>query len=239
VLLRKRLAQPAETFELGPLLADLRAQCIVGVVLDPSQARSGSDIPPYRFRRWLLAHTGPSCDIGPFLEPLMAQLPDFVAGGIRGQHPSEVLLHVVMEQVRRTADRSNLTLAPQRAALALAEGISTVRELARAAGVEQPPNQSYLLTNGNTLVASCSGQPVYFTRIRGIRDDPVLRAEPLFAGHRPKRVDHPTFRASILLAGPTSTPDGFEPMPDQSVAYIDRDYSVRVDLIDVLLASAE
>ena len=234
VLLRKNLDQPSADFNFAPLVDDLRSDCIVGVASKHASARSGMDIPPYRFREWLMAHDGDTLDVTSYRRRLIEELPDYVASNIEGDHPSEVLLHFFMERVRRATGQAGDALAPQIAAKALAEAVVEVKRMAHESGAESPPILNVLLTNGSVMVVSCSGHPVCYSMMEGIYDDPVRRDKPLFAGHRPKQIDHPTFRAAFFTNGVVDESDIWQPMGDDSVAYVDPQHNVVVQSLDAI-----
>jgi hypothetical protein len=230
-LLRKGPEPNPPRFRFRSLVEDLRTRCIVGQTTAQSIVNPGSDQPPYRFRGWLMGHLGESLDFDEYEQALRDELPNYASGAVAGPNPSELLTHVAVYALRRIEKSPS---SRREAAVAVARAVRFVRKAARASGTERPPGQTYILANGEHMLASCVGEPTYFRVIDGIVDDPVLRAEALFAGHEPKRVTHPSFKAVFFAAGIAATEDWSE-LPDNSVAFVDEAFRVQVEPLEGLL----
>lgn len=227
VLLRKRLSGTRQV-DFARVAQPLHAHCIVGWATHDGTARSGVDIPPYRLGAWLMAHSGAMPDFGRVEPELRAMMTGGVLRNIKGRHPGEVLVHFLADQVRSELSKRSLAEARGPALAALADAMRTVRQLARDHECEVPPAQNVIITDGEVLLASSLGQPLAYHLIDGIIDDPVRRPEPLFAGHRPKRVDHPTFRAAFVGVGLEGPRDDWTHVPEHTVLALNQQGEVMI-----------
>jgi len=200
VLLQKRLAQPG-SLDFGETVKGIKAHCIMGWSGERIPSLRSDAGPPYRCRRWLLGHEGPLTDFDRYRDSLLDTLSERTRNNIHGRHPSELLLHYYADQIRQARPQRDLSEDIEGLVDTLGQSLIAARTIARASQSEVPPVQNVVISDGRVLIATCMGQPVRYRTIEGIFDDPVRRREPLFAGHRPRKVDHPTFRATFVASG--------------------------------------
>lgn len=200
VLLQKRLA-PAGVLNFGETVKGVKAHCIMGWSGERTPSLASDGCPPYRCRKWLLGHEGPLADFQRYRDNLLDAVSDRTRNNIHGHHDSEVLLHFHADRLRRDRPQKDLSEDIEGLVVTLGESLNAARTIARDSQSEVPPVQNIVFSDGRVLVATCMGQPIRYRTIEGILDDPVRRREPLFAGHRPRKVDHPTFRAAFVASG--------------------------------------
>lgn len=201
--------------ELLDLMADLRTRSCVGVIRDPEQGHVDPlDMQPFRFRRWLFAHTGEQVELPEIHAELLQDVPGFVASNIKGTTSAEVFGHLFLSELH---SRNLLESRVDREACseALAEAIRKIQigvAVAKFAG---------LAVSERTLIAGGIGHELHYREFRGISQ----LEEPLFAGHKPKSTDHPSFKAILVTNAPTNT-DDWVPIPDGQLLWIDRHWDV-------------
>lgn len=115
---------------------------------------------PFQHGRWVFAHNG---DI-PEFERFRAQLVERVAPDLRryilGETDSEVIFFILLSALKRIAPLAASRTAHELAA-AVRETTLVVREA--CAGSEKPLLLTFLVTNGETLVASQGGKELYLS----------------------------------------------------------------------------
>ena len=204
--------------ELLDLMSDARARTLLGHILTMEEGSVATlDLQPFRFRRWIVAHAGEVVGHAQTLAGLKETLPSFVAANIKGSNPSEILSHVFLAELHRLNLIDNATNR-RGCGEAMAKTVqrlqveATVAELALAAISER------------SIVAAAIGRPLRYYEYRGLsRQD----GEPLFAGHKPKRLSHPTFKALALTDGEV-VGEGWKDVPDGHVLWVDDQWNVQL-----------
>lgn len=224
---RPRLSGGTDLFE-G--VKDLRTDVFLAQLQDgvPGKLAKSENTPPYRFRSWLMAPSGPLRGFEKLQEALSQSLPDFLRRNIRGQTPGEQLFHLYLAALHE-AGRSQLedaNLPPELALRALSSALSRVTQLAREKDVDLGPLQ-IALSNGRLLVVAqtSAAAPLWFQRLAGLPE---------------KQNEH--LRGVLVIGtgsgiGPDGTPapdgkaDGkvaLEPLPVDHALLVGRDLQIRI-----------
>src|SRR6185312_6094087 len=91
------------------LCADVRADVVLGHVRSATVGTLRTEnTHPFRYRQWLFAQTGTLSQFDSIRDRLMASVPEFLRGGIRGETDAEILFHVFLSFLH---DRGRLTEA--------------------------------------------------------------------------------------------------------------------------------
>jgi glutamine amidotransferase len=183
VLMRRRPIDEREELDVAKLAADVRADLILGHVRHATVgALRTENTHPFRYRQWLFAQTGTVPAFDQVRERLVASVPDFLRGDIRGETDAEVVFHVFLSFLHdagRLGDGSfdgNLVREALRSCLAVVDGMT-----AEVGG--QAAELNLMVASGDQLVAvHRSEAPMRLRTFHGkadaelvMGDDPQLR----------------------------------------------------------------
>ena len=222
LLVRTPKASPAPVDLAAPLIAEIKTDCAIAqAVRDGDVALGGTDnTPPFRFRRWMYAHSGlPAGLLADEVAPrLLAHVPDYLRRNLRGRTPAELTFHLFLATMHDAGHLDDPNLAPATTARMLAATLRLVgAELARAG---RPPRVagSVAVTNGRSMIVAHLGAPLRLRRLwvnndRGERD--------------------PAFRGFLVVGGDAEDgrdafKDGFEDVPAHHAVLISRDLQASI-----------
>jgi glutamine amidotransferase len=208
---------------LGAMLGDIPARSLVAhhrsSDADPVDTL---DLQPFRYRRWVFAHAGEVPASDELREALVEPVPEFISGNIKGESGEEVMFHRFLTALHRNGQLGNGQVDARLCADALASAARSAHEqaLATYAGVG---------VSERLLVFASVGVPMWYREVRGLRED---RDKPLFAGHRPKPVEHSSFKALLVVQADESPGEAWTAVPDGQVGWVGRDWELRFRPID-------
>jgi glutamine amidotransferase len=183
VLMRRRPIDERSELDVPRLAADVRADLLIGHIrLATVGALRTENTHPFRYRQWLFAQTGTVPEFEQVRERLVASVPDFLRGDIRGETDAEVMFHVYLSFLHDAgllndgAVDAALVREALRSSLAVVDGMTA--EVGGEAG-----QLNLMVSNGDYLVAvHRSDSPmrlrVFSGKLDGdalIGDDPQLR----------------------------------------------------------------
>jgi glutamine amidotransferase len=183
VLMRRRPIDERSELDVPKLAADVRADLIIGHIrLATVGALRTENTHPFRYRQWLFAQTGTVPEFEQVRERLVASVPDFLRGDIRGETDAEVMFHVYLSFLHDAGLLNDgvvdaaLVREALRSSLAVVDGMTA--EVGGEAG-----QLNLMVSNGDYLVAvHRSDSPmrlrVFSGKLDGdalIGDDPQLR----------------------------------------------------------------
>lgn len=198
------------------LMADLRTRASIGAVRDASEGPADPlALQPFRFRRWVFAHAGEDAGLAETHQQLLAEVPGFVSGNIKGTSSSEVFGHVFLGELHGE-NLLDTRIDPEGCAAALAAAIRKIQIGAAVADL------GIVAVSDRTLVAGAIGHPLYYREVRGLSH---FKEEPLFAGHKPRPSSHPSFKA-IFVTDAAVDGEEWKLLPDGHVMWLDRDWNV-------------
>lgn len=238
-LLRKRPQAP--DFDLMAVASDLRSQAFTIHVPDDQlpQSATPAHMPPFRFRSWLFAHTG---SLGAYADHKdEMELPDFLTRNIRGGSASELLFHRFLVHLKNERVSPQSPVAPVRATTAaLAKTLDEARRWASSADQDaQALRVGVVLINGRSMLMGSIGDTFRVYTVKGASSCVLCEGQPLFAGHRPKKIQHNHLRA-VMVAAQRDTagePDPGEVVTDGEIASIASDWSLNRYAMDDLLGA--
>jgi predicted glutamine amidotransferase len=232
VLMRRRPIDERRDLDVASLAADVRADLVVGHVRHATVgALRTENTHPFRYRQWLFAQTGTVTDFEHIRERLVASVPEFLRGSIRGETDAEVVFHVFLSFLHDAGLlRDGAVDAPQvleaiRSSLAVVDGMTA--EVGAAAC-----KLNIMVSDGDALVAvHRSDSPMIVRVFSGkadaelvIGDDPQLRRKVPELG----RV-HFSLVASDF-DGPV--PNGrWKQVPDCAIVTMSRDEEPRIEAV--------
>jgi glutamine amidotransferase len=231
VLMRRRPIDEREELDVARLAIDVRADLILGHV---RQATVGAlrteNTHPFRYRQWLFAQTGTVPAFEQVRERLVASVPDFLRGDIRGETDAEVMFHVFLSFLHDAgrlggAVDGKLVCEALRSCLAVVDGMT-----AEVGGA--PAKLNLMVASGDQLVAvHRSDAPMHLRTFHGkvdaelvMGDDPQLRRKiPEIGG------SHFSLAASDFDGPP---PNGrWKAVADRSIVTMSRDDEPRVEAL--------
>lgn len=153
VLMRRRPLDEREELDVAKLAADVRADLILGHVRHATVgALRTENTHPFRYRQWLFAQTGTIPAYDRVRERLLASVPEFLRGDIRGDTDAEALFHVFLSFLHdagRLGDAGADGTAVRealRSCLAVVDGMN-----AEVGG--EPARLNLMVASGDQLVA--------------------------------------------------------------------------------------
>ncbi len=224
-----RTPRPADgPLDLATAIADQRSDCVIAQILDDDRGppRSlplgGEDLPPFRFRRWMLAADPTAAMDARTFEQMIARVPEFLRRNLRGRSVGELTLHTLIALLYEQGLTDDAGLAMPALARITVEAIALVTDgLRRAAPAATDVSFANLaVSNSRALAVAAIAAPlsVYPLRVfteRGAHD--------------------PSFRGVLVASGlpaPIRKPDLSEPMPEHvpvgSLVTVTRDLQVAI-----------
>lgn len=210
--------QPTDTgAAVLALLGDVPNRAVIACIRDGGLPRvDANNLQPHRFRAWVYAHDGETPESAGVRQDLLDAIPQFIRGNIKGTQASEILFHHLLGSLHRDDALELKPFDPGAAAAAIAAAVGKIQHEGALA------SYSAILAGERDTFAVRLGPPMWYRAIHGLE---VIEEEPMFAGHRPKTTQHPSFRAVMMVNGDRPGEDWLE-VPDRSVAYIGADWEL-------------
>lgn len=213
--------------DLVRLTSDLRTHAaVVHVRRATVGSRTTENTQPFRFKSWLFGHLGTIdgiCEESRYRD----ELPDFLQRNLHGGTDSEIFFHWLLFRLKEAGVRlQSPMMSPEETAIGTERCLLDLEGWARDSGVA-PIKSAMLLTNGRQMVVATLGVPIFAYRVDGIDACPICEGEPLFAGHKPKQVHHPRFKAWILADGIEAEAEGWTQINDREVTILGEEGIIR------------
>lgn len=220
-LLRKQPSMGAPLDMLG-LMADVPARALVGQMsADTNGGLDALNLQPFRFRKWVYAQTGDPPLFEKWGAQLLADMPDHLRRGVRGQSAAEVLFLSFYHHMTELRALGPGPAEPPLVAQALADMLTEVRKLAQENGHEGELNLNLVAATERMLIAARLAEPLHLRLFSGLEQP---GEDPLFAGHRPRAIQHPHFRAAFLGSGLKPVEDSWREIPAETIVYVDQSW---------------
>ncbi|MGH7293597.1 MAG: class II glutamine amidotransferase [Polyangiaceae bacterium] len=183
VLMRRRPIDERPDIDVAKLAADVRADLVVGHVrhatIGPLRTENTH---PFRYRQWLFAQTGTVAEFEQVRDRLVASVPEFLRGGIRGDTDAEVLFHVFLSFLHDAGRLNDGQVEAERVREALRSSLAVVDGMTAEVG-SAAAKLNMVVSDGDKLVAvHRSDSPMRLRVFSGkadadvvIGDDPQLR----------------------------------------------------------------
>lgn len=228
VLLIRTPKGSAKPVDLAAPLAEIHTDCAIGQAASslPGEQWIGTeDTPPFRYRRWMFAHTG-VVELDPEVPLFQDLIPEFLRRNIRGHTPGERVFHVFLAMLHNTGaiDDPNVPVATTRRALAKTiDLVAAQQSKSETAEPSQLPGRvglgTLVASNGRSMVAVRLGAPLRVRRLR-IDGDPS-EARGSGSPH--------DFRGVLMVSGEDgNASDGFEDVPANRAVVIHRNLQFEV-----------
>lgn len=153
VLMRRRPIDDRPEIDVAKLAADVRADVVIGHVRAATVGGLRTEnTHPFRYRQWIFAQTGTVAQFDQVRDRLLASVPEFLRGGIRGETDSELLFHVFLSFLHDSGRLNDGVGDPGPVRDALRSSLAVVDGMTAEVGGE-PADLNLLATNGDFVVA--------------------------------------------------------------------------------------
>jgi predicted glutamine amidotransferase len=232
VLMRRRPIDERGEIDVAKLASDVRADLVVGHVRHATVgALRTENTHPFRYRQWLFAQAGTVPDFERVRERLVASVPEFLRGGIRGDTDAEVVFHVFLSFLHDAGRLNDGSVESSLVREALRSSLSVVDGMTAEVGAESL-KLNLMVSSGDHLVAVHRGSREMSLRVFAgkadadavIGDDPQLRRKiPEIARM------HFTIAASDFDDG---APSGrWKAVPDSAIVTMSRDEDPNIEAL--------
>ncbi len=201
---------------LTGMLGDIRTRSFVAHVLEPGQQPAPAlDLQPFRFRKWVCAHTGEVPEVDDARRELLETIPSFIRTNVKGDSGSEILCHMFLSELHGRSVLEDGRRDPRAAAEALH---ATMTRLQSEAAIAE---FALVAVTERGLLAGAFGSDLFYREQRGLEE----KEAPLFAGHSPRPIQHPSFKSVTVTNAPNPDAEGWTKIPDGKVLFV-RDWTV-------------
>ncbi len=177
VLMRRRPIDDREELELAKLAADVRADIVVGHVRTATVgALRTENTHPFRYRQWLFAQTGTVSHFDAIRERLLASVPEFLRGNVRGETDSEIVFHVFLSFLHDAGKLENGSIPASAVHEALRSSMAVIEGMAAEVG-DGSVKTNLLVSNGEILVAVHKNTKMSYRTFSGKHDAEMILGE--------------------------------------------------------------
>jgi predicted glutamine amidotransferase len=232
VLMRRRPIDEREELDVAKLAADVRADLIIGHIRHATVgALRTENTHPFRYRQWLFAQTGTVPAFEQVRERLVASVPDFLRGDIRGETDAEVMFHVFLSFLHDAGRLSDgavdakLVREALRSSLAVVDGMTA--EVGGEAGM-----LNLMVASGDQLVAvHRSDSPMRLRVFQGKADaELVMGDDPQLKRKIPELArTHFSLAASDFDGDPPNA--RWKTVTDRAIVTMTRDEDPRIEAL--------
>lgn len=222
-LLRKHPHHGDPVDMLG-LMADMSARSLVGhMSQDTNGGVDSLDLQPFRFRQWVYAQTGSLPQLDTYRSDMLAETPDYLRRGVRGSTDAELIFLRFYHHMCENGALARGDLHSEKIASALATTLSEAQSYRRS-GDEEVFGLNIVAATERFMVAARTGPAMHLRMFAGMKHP---TEEPLFAGHRPKTVEHPQFRAAFLASGLQPTKGDWRELAPNTITWVDSEWKTQ------------
>ena len=174
VLMRRRPIDDREDIDLAKQCADVRADVLLGHVRSATVGTLRTEnTHPFRYRQWLFAQTGTVSQFDAIRDRLIASVPEFLRGGIRGETDAEVVFHVFLSFLHDAGRLNDVFVEAPVVRDALRSSLAVVDGMQAEVG-GQPGATNLAITNGEYLVAVHRAQKMAYRVYAGRSDAEMI-----------------------------------------------------------------
>jgi glutamine amidotransferase len=214
-------------YDVYSLAEHLESEVMVTQARGPGYLAKDENTPPYRFRRFLFAHSG-GIEEWSRVRPLLHRaLPDFWQGQIRGDTDSELLFMFVLRRLRERGHLEDADVPAAALGRALREGTADVEKILRESEVTRQSPLSCLLTDGRSLAAMRIGSALSYRLIEGLLPCARCGLDERTPETHPSLRPHRRMRAVVFVSEEGRT--GFVPVGDRSVITVSHNLDLKIE----------
>jgi glutamine amidotransferase len=232
VLMRRRPIDERQELDVAKLAADVRADLVVGHVRHATVgALRTENTHPFRYRQWLFAETGTIPDFEHIRDRLVASVPEFLRGGIRGETDAEVVFHVFLSFLHDASLLNDGVVEAPLVRKALLSSLSVVDGMTAEVGAEAA-KLNIIVSNGDYLVAvHRSDAPMRLRVFSGSADADLVIGDDLQLRRKVPEIarTHFTMAASDF---DDPVPNGrWKVVPEYAIVTMSRDVDPRIEVM--------
>jgi len=221
VLMRRRPIDDREEIQLDKLAADVRADVLIGHVRSATVgALRTENTHPFRYRQWLFAQTGTLGQFDTIRERLLASVPEFLRGNVRGETDSEIFFHVFLSFLHDAGRLDNGSVTAEAVKDALRSSLAVVDGMEAEVG-EGAEKTNLLVSNGDLIAGVHRNVKMSYRVYSGKNDaDMILGDDPALR----RRVPDQSHMHFTLLASDfdEDLPARWKPIPMNAVVTMTR-----------------
>jgi glutamine amidotransferase len=151
--MRRRPIDDRQELDVAKLASDVRADLLVGHVRHATVGVLRTEnTHPFRYRQWLFAQTGTVSGFEQIRDRLVASVPEFLRGGIRGETDAEVVFHVFLSFLHDASLLNDSVVEAPQVLEAVKSSLAVVDGMTAEVGAE-PAKLNIMVSNGDYLVA--------------------------------------------------------------------------------------
>jgi glutamine amidotransferase len=227
VLMRRRPIDDREEIDLAKLCSDVRADVVLGHVRSATVGTLRTEnTHPFRYRQWLFAQTGTApgastpTQVDAIRDRMIASLPEFLRGGIRGETDAEILFHVFLSFLHDAGRLNEQAVEPAAIRDALRSSLAVVDGMSAEVG-GAPGEINVAVTNGEYLVAVHRAQKMAYRTFAGRSDAEMIIGEDNTLRRKTPELAQMHF---VLLASnfDDEVPARWKPVADRSIVTLSR-----------------
>jgi len=209
-LVRQCPLEERDEIDLLGVVAETRSDLLIGHVRAPTVGSlRPENTHPFRFRHWLMAHSGTIRTFSEIRPKMLDAMPSFLQRSLGGDTDSECFLHLALAFLHDSRQLDNPRIEASAVGEALAKAVLMIDQLEELPGEEERSTFNILVSNGNFLVA--------------------LHRSPHSMSHMtytaPGR-DQVRPRAVLVACEQTTAGSQWTPLPQQSYLTVTRDLTV-------------
>jgi glutamine amidotransferase len=232
VLMRRRPIDERAEIDIAKSVADVRSDLVIGHVrLATVGPLRTENTHPFRYRQWLFAQAGTVSDFEQVRDRLVASVPEFLRGGIRGDTDAEVVFHVFLSFLHDAGRLNDGLVEAPLVREALRSSLAVVDGMTAEVGAEAA-RLNLMVSNGDHLVALHRSDASMRMRVLSgkadadilIGDDPQLRRKTPEVART-----HFTLVASDFEELPTDA--RWKAVPEGAIVTMSRDEDPRVEAL--------
>jgi predicted glutamine amidotransferase len=232
VLMRRRPIDERPELDISKLASDVRADLVVGHVrLATVGPLRTENTHPFRYRQWVFAQTGTVTEFDQVRERLIASVPEFLRGGIRGDTDAEVVFHVFLSFLHDAGRLNDGQVEPELVREAIRSSLAVVDGMTAEMG-SGAAKLNIAISNGDGIVSvHRSDTPMSLRVLSGKADaDAIIGDDPQLRRKIPElQRMHFTLAASDFDEGP---PNGrWKVVPDHAIVTMSRDEDPRIEAL--------
>lgn len=243
VLMRRRPALESGDLDVAKLVQDARTDVLVGHVRRATVGGLRTEnTHPFRFRQWLFASTGTVPSFESTRERMVASVPEFLRGGIRGETDAEVVFHLFLSFLHDAGVLNDLIVPPAAAVDALRSAVAQVDAIGAEVGAA-PAACNMLVSDGDFIVALHGATTMAIRTLSGkndaeaiIGDDQQLRRRTPEIGQMHVQIvasDFDEASSKSLEAGQAShgVPPRWNAVQDRAIVVLTRGHAPKIEAL--------
>jgi predicted glutamine amidotransferase len=231
VLMRRRPIDDREEIQIDKLAADVRADVLLGHVRSATVgALRTENTHPFRYRQWLFAQTGTLAEFDSIRERLLASVPEFLRGNVRGETDSEIVFHLFLSFLHDAGKLDNGSVTPEAVLEALRSSIAVIEGMAAEVGGDGNEKTNLIVSNGDMLVAVHKNAKMSYRTFGGKNDAEMILGDDAQLRRRVPDLSHMHF---TLIASDLDEdlPPRWKPVPMNSVVTMTRGDAPKIESI--------